>query len=46
MMTMAKQLIDVIEMADSMLMELKESDLGSLDPEVVTEDFVERLGTG
>ena len=37
-----KKLIDVIEMADNVNgIEIR---LGSLDPEVVTEDFVERLG--
>jgi threonylcarbamoyladenosine tRNA methylthiotransferase MtaB len=38
-----KKLIDVIEMADN-VNEIERIRLGSLDPEVVTEDFVERLG--
>ena len=38
-----KKLIDVIEMADN-VNGLERIRLGSLDPEVVTEDFVERLG--
>lgn len=38
-----KKLIDVIEMADN-VNGIKRIRLGSLDPEVVTEDFVERLG--
>lgn len=38
-----KKLIDVIEMADN-VNGIERIRLGSLDPEVVTEDFVERLG--
>ena len=38
-----KTLIDVIEMADN-VNGIERIRLGSLDPEVVTEDFVERLG--
>ncbi len=38
-----KKLIDVIEMADN-VNGIQRIRLGSLDPEVVTEDFVERLG--
>ena len=37
-----KKLIDVIEMADN-VNGIERIRLGSLDPEVVTEDFVERL---
>ena len=38
-----KKLIDVIEMADN-VNGIERIRLGSLDPEVVTQDFVERLG--
>lgn len=38
-----KKVIDVIEMADN-VNGIERIRLGSLDPEVVTEDFVERLG--
>lgn len=38
-----KKLIDVIEMADN-VNGIERIRLGSLDPEIVTEDFVERLG--
>lgn len=38
-----KKLIDIIEMADN-VNGIERIRLGSLDPEVVTEDFVERLG--